>query len=531
MNREEVLLISGTGGSYTMRGKDLKDSLFDDSCRDRLIREYYTVDGIRVIPETAFFLDEGERRPLLRRNQSGYPPLVTRTLEDILERNGINCRSIPCDTIWEARPFDRAHYRFVCLSTTFMWSEKMIRHAMDWISEKVEFEYLIVGGHYSSIKYKMMLDTYPRIDYIIVGDGETALPQIIHFLAGRNAPPLEEIPNLAYLRDGKLITTKQKYERMEDIPKVRYEGQFDRLSYESVRGCAYGCKFCTWDAGIKCFRFKPGEKIVSDVQEYMEENGLKRIEINDSTFLFPFSRIDTVLDGFTRLGVHWKAHARADVPWTDEMVRKLDESHCDVLQIGFESMNDRILKNMNKRTTAAMNRFTNEMLSKTRVDTVVSFMIGFPDETPAEFQDTWDYILGQFQGHFYLFVFEMEDKDLDLWKERDKYGLELYEDKEDCVHGGSNWRHNGMTSEDAFQLREQVLRSVRRERSIAIYKSWQSPYEWPFVTNQDRYTNLRIERLIDNLIFLNCDYPPQQIRDKVRQIREELASYGIGFDE
>ena len=106
----------------------------------------------------------------------------------------------------------------------------------------------------------------------------------------------------------------------------------------------------------------------------------------------------------------------------------------------------------------------------------------------------------------------MEDKSLDLYAERDKYGFELYEDEENCLHGGSHWKHNGMTSEQAFSIRSEVLRSVRRNSALAIYKSWQSPYEWPFVTNQTREENLKIERLLDNLIFLPQDLPASEMR-------------------
>ena len=79
---EKVLLISGTGGAYTIRGKDLENSLFDKNIKDDLINSHYIRNGVRIIPENAFFKDdEGNITPLLRRNQSGYPPLVTRTLE------------------------------------------------------------------------------------------------------------------------------------------------------------------------------------------------------------------------------------------------------------------------------------------------------------------------------------------------------------------------------------------------------------------------------------------------------------------
>ena len=43
MSKEQVLLISGTGGAYTIRGKDLKNSLFDKEKREFLIEKYYII--------------------------------------------------------------------------------------------------------------------------------------------------------------------------------------------------------------------------------------------------------------------------------------------------------------------------------------------------------------------------------------------------------------------------------------------------------------------------------------------------------
>ena len=101
-NSKAVLLISGTGGAFTIRGKEKENSLFDERIRDKLIDRHYTINGVRIIPENAYFIDEnGSRVPLLRKNQSGYPPLVTRTLEDILEHGGISFESIQYESIWE----------------------------------------------------------------------------------------------------------------------------------------------------------------------------------------------------------------------------------------------------------------------------------------------------------------------------------------------------------------------------------------------------------------------------------------------
>lgn len=269
--------------------------------------------------------------------------------------------------------------------------------------------------------------------------------------------------------------------------------------------------------------------MIKDIKEYVEENGISRIEINDSTLLFPHDRTEELVEGLTRLGVHWKAHSRSDIPLNKALIKKLDNSKCDILQVGFESMSNRILENMTKRNTAEQNRRFNEAFRDSKIDIVASFMIGFPDETEEEFQDTANYIIYEHYGHFYLFVFEMEDKSMPLWKKREQYGLELFQDAADCLHGGANWRHNGMNSLRANEIREDFIRNSRLNASYAILKSWQSPYEWPFVPELSKLENLEIEKLIDQLVFVPVDYPEEIIRQKVLEIVETLEQKGVYF--
>lgn len=534
MNKEgikEVLLISGSAEIGTYKNMDMKNTIYDEHEGHNLISKYYRIQDKTYIPEKAFININNIKYPLLRYNRSKHPPLVTRTLETILEKGGIKYKSIECNEIWKNNVYEKKYLcKIVCLSTTFMWSENMIDKAIKWIKNNVKFEYIVLGGHYSSVKYEYILNTYREVNYVIVGDGEIALPKLINSLLNYRTD-VSDVPNLAYLCENEIIKNYAVYEDLDKIDRVEYDGDYKWLSYESVRGCAYGCAFCTWDAGIKKFRYKSPEKILEDFHAYKKANNVKRIEIIDSTFLFPFERIEPILKGMKKLGLHWKAHARSDVPYTKKMVKQLEESNCDILQIGFEAMTDRILKNMRKHTTVVQNRRTNELFKTSKIDTVVSFIVGFPDETKEEFLETKDYILNEHWGHFYIFVFEMEDKSLDLWKNRKEFGLELYEDKEDCVHGGANWKHNGMTSEAAFELRSQLLKDVRKNNSKAIYKSWQSPYEWPFIPMLDKETNLNIERLLDNLVFATVDCELENIGAYILDVVEELKRYGVEFDE
>ena len=156
-------------------------------------------------------------------------------------------------------------------------------------------------------------------------------------------------------------------------------------------------------------------------------------------------------------------------------------------------------------------------------------MVGFPDETEAEFQDTANYLLEEHYGHFYLFVFEMEDTSMPLWERREQYGLELFRDAEDCLHGGANWKHNGMDSLHANELRMDLIRESRKRARYAILKSWQSPYEWPFIPDLSKLENLEIEKYLDQLVFVPVDYPKELVSRKILEIVEKLEEKGVYF--
>ena len=87
-----------------------------------------------------------------------------------------------------------------------------------------------------------------------------------------------------------------------------------------------------------------------------------------------------------------------------------------------------------------------------------------------------------------------------------------------------------MNSLHANELREECIRNSRLNSSYAILKSWQSPYEWPFVPELSKLENLEIEKLIDRLVFVSADYPEEIVQQKILEIVETLEQKGVYFE-
>ena len=523
----DVILLSGMGPSGLSDG-DLIGTRFDRRFTDSDITEMYSMGDTSYDPLNLSYAS----KPVFRKSNKRADTLVTRVLESILNSHNIQFESLNLNLVWNSEKVDTKEAKVICLSTTFMWSEHMLNLALKWIRETFTYTHLVLGGKYASLKKEKLMEQHPEIDYIIVGDGETALPLLIKHLLSEDHN-LHEIPNLIYRDEGKFVSCAVQEEAIEELPCTKYNKQQDVVMYESVRGCVFHCKFCAWSVGMERFRSKSAEKILAEWKTYINENGAKEIQVVDSTFFIPPQRMSLLLDQLPALNIKWKANARTDIPISHEFVRKLEKSGCVSLKFGFESMSDEVLRYIDKRSTAENNRRVNQYFKESSIDTIVSFIVGFPGETPIDFAETEAFILHELFGHFHLYIFELEDECMPIWEERDIYKLQVFHDKFDSVrpweHGGTCWSHKGMTSLQAEELKKRLLVTLRKSKNLAVHRTWQGGFESPILPTLNRETNIKVEKLLDQLIYLPVDYKvhTEEYDRKLLDIVSELSDYGL----
>ena len=86
-----------------------------------------------------------------------------------------------------------------------------------------------------------------------------------------------------------------------------------------------------------------------------------------------------------------------------------------------------------------------------------------------------------------------------------------------------------MNSDEARELRLSLIRDVRNnDNSLAVYRSWQYRYLFPIISNHNKIETMRIEKLLDRLVYLSYDYPNEEERKTaLKNIADELNSFGI----
>lgn len=471
-----VLLLAGEG-PYFKNSEYLDGTLFDPEVAPTIERELAQCGLPGVTIGNLHYQDGGTWRPLLRSKRELIPHLTAFTLDSILHRSGADYELFRLERVWDGQKEPSVErVDVVFLSTTFICERHTLRRAIEWVEARFGDATLVLGGQYSNLKYEEILEREANVDYVVRGDGERAAPALLQALAGRL--PLKEVPNLAF-RDsgGACVTTGFEYVDIDEHPSPSFPGTAPVVPYESMRGCPFSCKFCSFPFASPKWRYKSAAKIAGDWERYSAENGATHIRAMDSTFTVPYRRLRELLKLLPSVGVGWEAYSRANGLKDEAMIEALEAAGCRRLSIGFESMSDRTLELMNKLVAVKENRRAFDLLLGSEIGYRISTMVGYPGERQEDYEETHRFLVEEYSGHFMLSVFSFLDETMPVWADSDRFQLEIT----DPENPDYSWRHAGMDVEQAKSLMRRTLDEARLRSERSQVLLWQFDYQTPLV--------------------------------------------------
>lgn len=537
-----ALLISGMGPEYP-DNRLLRGSSFEDLSKpghavssgsrkfDVTTLRYRTADGL-VMPLLRTRRDGGGARATgLQPPSSDRTPepaktfhLTTFTLESILTRAAVEFDSLSTEHIWKGTGVEPdGSYDTILLSTTFIWDQYTLRRAIGWIEERFPHATLILGGQYSNLKFSQIMREHRFVDFIIRGDAEFALPALLKEI--KSGADLGAVPNLVFRgENGQMRLAPIAYINLDETPSPSPNGYSPVVPYESMRGCPFSCKYCSFPAASPLWRYKSASKIANDWKQYKVKNEANYIKALDSTFTVPPTRLRELLPKLEDVAIQWEAYTRANSVKDAELVRQLEGAGCKSLFIGFESMSDITLKYMNKKVKARENRTAFELLNKSAIKHFASFIVGYPGESPDLFEETKSFLVNEFAGEFALYVCMFQDETMPVWQDAERFNLKVYDpDGEARI-----WSHDGMTSEAAENLQLETLREVRWKNDNARFRSWQHDFESPLMRNASQEKNAAVEKLVDRLGMISADIKDEgHARRLEGRLVNQLDAHGV----
>lgn len=386
-------------------------------------------------------------------------------------RHGYDVRHInQADRIVVERLAQRFTPRYLFLSTTFQTETSVILDAVQCLRRAFPGVPLVLGGLILvELERGCTADTFQRFlrawradAYVVSAQGEEA------FLEFLRHDPSElctlDLP-ATWMRQGASYVRSARAEVGLSIDReyVRWSA-FDPSSLHAVvhartaRSCAFECAFCSYPANQGPLVLEDLATLEREMEELTSVSGPRALVFVDDTFNVPQKRFRALLDVLARFRVPWFSFYRCQFA-DRETVEKMAESGCKGVFLGLESIDDTVLKNMNKAATAAAYRRGIAELSRAGIPMHANFIIGYPGDRAENAQRAADFVdeTGvEFVNATPFFCSPATPVGRSPMRER--FGIE-----------GNfwKWRHDSMTSAEAFVLELEFMELPQRSAYLS----------------------------------------------------------------
>ena len=259
---------------------------------------------------------------------------------------------------------------------------------------------IFVGGPEVTYDVPHWLKRVPEIDFIIVGEGELAVKNLLFEIQG--SQQFENLDGIAFRKDDGTYVIKPQREKLnlkelpspyrfpEDIPHLN-----KRITYiETSRGCPFSCQFClsSIEVGVRYF---DRERIKEDIR-YLMQNGARIIKFVDRTFnisrsyameMFQFL-IDEHVDGTV-----FQFEITADImrPEVIEFLNTHAPPGLFRFEIGVQSTNDQTNDLVKRRQNfEKLTRTVTMVRDGQKIAQHLDLIAGLPEEDYQSFRKTFN---------------------------------------------------------------------------------------------------------------------------------------------
>ncbi len=350
------------------------------------------------------------------------------------------------------------------------------------------------GAHVSALKHKI-LETCPEVDFVVVGEGEETLAEL---LQGRGCDP-EIIPGLICRTPaGEIIFTghRRKGIDLDSLPFPAYEKlagyphayslpifnypKAPNTSCISSRGCPYACSYCDRSVFRRTFRYNSAEYLYEHLRYLKQRFGIRHINFYDDQFTFNRQRVED----FTRLLIDRPLDMTFNCAVRAEhidrgLLEQMKAAGCWMISLGIETGDEDLLAQHRQNPDLEMLADRLRLIKQTGIRTKGLLMMGLPGETEVSIKKSME------------FIFSLPVDDFNLSKFTPFPGSPLYEsihehgsfdedwDRMDCMH--FMFIPDGMTKEGLEKQFKEFYKAHFLRPGVLwgyITMLWKSPHSW-----------------------------------------------------
>jgi len=277
------------------------------------------------------------------------------------------------------------------LTSTYQWMLDIARNAKQMNPNVIN----VFGGVHASALPDLVINR-PEIDYVVVGEGDVAFPQILNAIQNRDFET--PIVNTRFKTKSGIVVRGIQSSFIQDLDSLPF---LDKQLWEehvilgdiymtmASRGCPYRCTFCfnnffaklPEEKGGKYVRLRSPEHTIAELKFAKTRYNIKRVDFEDDVFTTNKKWLQEFLSSYKKeINVPFQilTHPR----YMDADIAKwLKDAGCEWIQMGVQSMDEDFKKDSLMRYERSDDiAKTLDIMNQNKLNVKVDHMFGLPNE-------------------------------------------------------------------------------------------------------------------------------------------------------
>lgn len=273
-----------------------------------------------------------------------------------------------------------------------IWNKAYVYSLIELVRKVMPAVKIVVGGPEIAFQPERIFTEKSEIDFIVQGEGEICLAELLKALAGNTS----EVPyHIAYRDDKGIVQKNGGVAVVENLAELAFPyPDLDAVVeankivyYECTRGCPFNCSYCL--SGIsKTIRRRPLEKVLLDLELFIEAKVplvkfVDRTYNLDESYFLPIMHYLSMAD--TETTFHFEIKADLLSENTLRFLETVPEGRFQ-FEIGVQSTNDATLKAIGRENNWEKLAYNvGRLLDNGNIHLHLDLIAGLPYEGAKEF--------------------------------------------------------------------------------------------------------------------------------------------------
>ncbi|MGV3611437.1 MAG: magnesium-protoporphyrin IX monomethyl ester anaerobic oxidative cyclase [Fluviicola sp.] len=269
------------------------------------------------------------------------------------------------------------------------------------VRQKNEHIRIIIGGVFPTYHWKEILEDNPQIDYIVCGEGEEIVLNLITAL--ENQTHIEPIKGLAFRINGTPFKTAPalNIQNLDDFRigwelmkgyNYTYWGKRKAVVIQFSRGCPYPCTYCGQSLFWKKWRHRSAQSLADEMEMLHKEYGVQVFNFADEN---PSSNPKAWREFLEALVAKNLKLILVGSIRADNIVRDKDFLHLykkagfERFLLGIENYDEVVLEKIKKAGTISKDKEAIQLLRQHNILSMATYVVGFGEERTRDFYNSW----------------------------------------------------------------------------------------------------------------------------------------------